>query len=306
MNKLKSNLSSCIRISAFVSLIGFASLSGEAQGPPIKDTFSEGTIDSKGVLDKQIKEVVFDELPLHLVVEFLRGEFDGLNFILAKELSDVAPSLQLRRVSILDILKGLSLATDQLVQFEQVSDRLFHLFVNPALQQQTQLKAFSLRSYFTDFDGDEDEALKELYETLDQGWSLMRKRAGHGLQNRRPELSIHQKTKLLIAVGYPTELGVVESIVDALQAGGSTIRFGAGGGAPGMGYGGGYGGAGGGFGSSGGGGYGAEGRGGGGGGGGAGGAGGAEMRGGDFGGGLSGGGQSSGFGGSASEKKERR
>ncbi len=284
MNTPKMILSSWFKLSAFVSVLSFASLAGVAQSSPKENSFSAGVSTSQVIIDRQINDLVFDELPLSSIVEFLRSEYDGINFILADEVADVTPSLQLRRVSLLDILEALSLATNQLVQFEQVSERLFHLFVNPGLQQQTQLKAFSLRSYFSDFDGDDDEALKELYQTLDQGWSMMRNGASRGHQNHRPEISIHQKTKLLIVVGYPSELGVVESIVDALQAGRSTVRFGGGGGA-----------AGGGFGSAGDV-YGYSGRGG----------GGAGMEGG-YGGGLgAGGAQVPGAGAPVNKKKERR
>ncbi len=244
-----------------ISVLGQAPAAGAGGGgfPSIPKEVS--------LLEKQVDQIEFDGLPLADIVHFLRDEFDGLNFVLADELSDVSLNLSLRRVTIIDILEGISLATNRLVLYEQVSDRLFHIRPDSMTQQQTQLRAFNLRGYFAAYEGEEDEALKELYELLDDGWTMVRRGRGGNLQSRRPELSIHRKTKLLIAVGFHAELAVVESIVEALQ--GARVQMGVAGGMGGFGgggvggggmFGGGYsyggGGGGVGFGGGGGGGYG--------------------------------------------------
>ncbi|MDA7867167.1 hypothetical protein N9B57_04440 [Verrucomicrobia bacterium] len=239
---MKTYLQNRARIVAATVMLSVSAVIAQAQSVPDKVAFGTAQNELSTLWEKQLDTVVFENLQLSEVVEFLREEFDGINFVLADELRDVEPFLKLRRVTISDILEGLALATDGLVQHKQVSDRLVHLFADSGIQRRPELKAFNLRIYFDAFGGEEEEALKELYQVLEQGWGMMRQADGGRSQGRRPELSIHQKTKLLIAVGYQTELGVVESIVDALHGGRSRIDFGGGmGGGMSRGGGGGYG-----------------------------------------------------------------
>lgn len=253
---MKTYLRKGSRIFAATVLLSLTGVVAQTQSVPDKRTVGAAADELSNVWEKQLDMVVFENLPLFEVVQFLRQEFDGLNFVLAEELRDEVPFLKLRRVTISDILEGLALATDGLVQHKQVSERLVHISADPGLQRSPELKAFNLRNYFNAFEGEEEEALKELYQVLEEGWIMMRHANGNRKQGRKPELSIHQRTKLLIAVGHHTELNVVEAIVDALHGERSRIDFGGGisagggGGYGGMG-GGGYGrGAGGGFGSS--------------------------------------------------------
>lgn len=223
-------------------IFGSSTIGGFAQGVSEKVAFGAVPEKHSSLWDRQLEVVVFEDIPLTEVVQYLRDQFDGLNFVLAEELQNVEPFLKLRRVSVSDILEGLSLATGGLVQHQKISDRLVHLFPDPGLQQRPELRAFNLRNYFETFGGEEEEALKELYQVLEQGWTMMRQLNRSGARGNKPELSIHQKTKLLIAVGYDSELRVVESIVDALHGGRSSIQSG-GMGAAGGGYGGFFGGA---------------------------------------------------------------
>ena len=241
MRKMKTYLRNGTWIIAAIAILSVSAVTAQAQSAPVKGSFGVASDVLSNVWEKQLKVVEFKSLPLSEVIQFLREEFDGLNFVLAEELRDVEPFLKLRRVTVSDILEGLALATDGLVQHKQVSERLVHISADPGLQRRPELKAFNLRNYFDAFGGEEEEALKELYKVLEQGWFMMRQANGGRKQGRKPELSIHEKTKLLIAVGHDTELRVVESIVDALHGGRSRIDFGGG-----MGGGGGYGGGGGG------------------------------------------------------------
>jgi hypothetical protein len=240
MKKMNTNIRNGARILVATVLISMSMVIAQGQGISKNEAFGAAPDALSSLWEKQLDLVVFENLLLSEVVEFLRQEFDGLNFVLAEELRDVEPFLKLRWVTISDILEGLALATDGLVQHKQVSERLVHLSVDPGVQRRPELKAFNLRNYFDAFGGEEEEALKELYQVLEQGWIMMRQANGGRSRGRQPELNIHQKTKLLIAVGYETELRVVEAIVDALHGGRSKIDFGGG-----MGGRGGYGGGGG-------------------------------------------------------------
>lgn len=191
--------------------------------------------------NKQIEDIQFEGLPLEEVIGFLRREFDGVNFILSEDIEDVPIKLILRRVNLSDILEGISLASGGLVECVTVSERLVNVLGHPSNQMKSQIRAFSLRNYLAGLEGDErEEAIVELHGVLDHGWAMMAA-AGQGGGGRRPELSIHNRTKILIVVGQAEQLRVVEEIVGALQVGVPTrSMMGAG---YGMGFGGGGGGA---------------------------------------------------------------
>ncbi len=198
---------------------------------------------------QRLNGIDFEAHPLVEIVDYLRSEFDGVNFILDEELADETLTLRLRRVTLEDILQAISLATRGLVQCDVVSESLVHVRTEPAPHEESSLEAFSLKSYFADYEGDDSDALKELYRVLEQGLAMVRTANGKRYQGKMPQLNIHHKTKLLIVAGTKSDLSVVSSIIGALEKHAESARpgnygFGQMGG--GGGYGGMYGGGGGG------------------------------------------------------------
>ena len=151
MREMKTYLQNRARIVAATVMLSVSAVIAQAQSVPDKVAFGTAQNELSTLWEKQLDTVVFENLQLSEVVEFLREEFDGINFVLADELRDVEPFLKLRRVTISDILEGLALATDGLVQHKQVSDRLVHLFADSGIQRRPELKAFNLRIYFDAF-----------------------------------------------------------------------------------------------------------------------------------------------------------
>src|SRR5205085_1582362 len=64
-----------------------------------------------------------------------------------------------------------------------------------------------------------DAAIKEVMESLETAWSMLRQ--ANGDQEELPKLNLHRGTKLLIAVGRPQDLEILEQVVKELQGSGA-------------------------------------------------------------------------------------
>jgi hypothetical protein len=173
---------------------------------------------------RRVNEVRLDGIPYSEVATVLAKSFPEINFVVTPGEIEQAVSLNLRSVTLDDIFAAMNLATRGCVQAAKINDRMVNIKVVEAVASEPTPKkvcrAFSLSRYLSGRADDQRElALKELEDALDQCWMMLQKANPTDPTLQRPELSLHSTTKLLIVVGVPEQLAVVEEVVNQLEGG---------------------------------------------------------------------------------------
>ena len=137
----------------------------------------------------------------------------------------------LRSVTLEEILKAIGPATegrvqviwndnDRLVIFDQASRALP---VDPATGQpfpnsgKKICRVYNVSDYLNGLaDKDADKAIAEIQNVLETAWKMLRD-ANSDIDEPIPTLSVHRGTKLLIAVGRPEDLMILDQVVTRLQ-----------------------------------------------------------------------------------------
>lgn len=166
----------------------------------------------------KMPELGFDERPLSQVMNHLRDEFPGVNFVISGQAENIPVALKLRHVGLEEILEALTFATDGQARFDVRKENLVVVQGRPRREAKPVLQAFSLHRYLDAKSQEESaEALARLEQTLESAWMMLAESEGGGPAPERPRLSIHRNTKILIAVGHPDQLAAIEEIINALQ-----------------------------------------------------------------------------------------
>jgi hypothetical protein len=165
--------------------------------------------------------------------EEFRQSWDGLNVIVPPSVADlpIGP-LQLRQITIENLCLIIPAATDRIV--EATFDRDAFLTFRPTVAiERTQpiCRIMSLTPYLAGKpEKDAEKAIVELQDAVVQACSLLAKARRSGKLDQ-PDFSVHQPTKLLIVVGSPESVNIVEGVVNALSGGpapGTSVGAGAG------------------------------------------------------------------------------
>jgi len=176
--------------------------------------------------ERRLERVSFDELPIREVVKYLREKYPEINFVMNGGAADVQVKIELRSVTLGNILDALTFASNGNVRFDKKELRLVTVLGRePRKRVAAELRAFSLSRYLSGLsEEDTERALKELDDVLNSSWEMLQNTRLAGEEFSFPKLSIHRKTKLLIVVGQPEQLEAVEQIVTALQGAAPTHR----------------------------------------------------------------------------------
>jgi len=172
---------------------------------------------------RRVNDVRLEGVPYSEVAAGLAKSFPEINFVVTPGESDeLAVSLSLRNVTLDDIFTAMNLATGGRVQAAKINDRMVNFkLVEAAASEPSPKKicrAFSLSRYLSGrSDKETDTALVELEDALKQCWTMLQKANPTDIALQRPELSLHPTTKLLIVVGVPEQLAVVEEVVNQLE-----------------------------------------------------------------------------------------
>lgn len=179
-----------------------------------------------------IPEYTADNLPLGEIVKDLQNRFPELNFHLKVQrvpdtgeridLGNIAVRIsRLRNVTLAEFLKVLELSTEIPIQITgKPGDRLI-VFDSGTVQQaksnHIETRVFSLAKYLENRTPEEQaKALAVLENVIAEAGKMYAEASQSGGFN--PRLNIHRGTKLLIVVGRPEELALVEHIVRELQS----------------------------------------------------------------------------------------
>jgi hypothetical protein len=185
---------------------------------------------------RRIPDLISDNLPLGEIINQLRQRFPEINF-LVKQQSDsdadvngVSVKMVLRAVTLQEILKALELASGRPIQITGGPDGRLVVFESkraalavdanglPVQPDPVTSRVFSISRYLENRSEKEaDVALRQLDEVI-ATTSRMLTDASNSQRRFKPILNFHRNTKLLIAVGRPDELEVIEQVVRELQS----------------------------------------------------------------------------------------
>lgn len=187
--------------------------------------------------DRKLQEFDYGDLSLSDLVNVLSEQFPEINFVVHSTVKDVPVSLKLRSVTLDDIFTALEISTKNTVRpidansglpmpvgtvrITKVNERMVSFTQGEAAESTTDkpvCRAFSLNRYLAGkSDGKEvNQALEDIEVALQLAWDMLRA-ANPGAQMQKPILNLHRATKLLIVVGQPASMEVVQQIVGQLN-----------------------------------------------------------------------------------------
>jgi hypothetical protein len=211
------------------TLHAFQTDAADKPAPEPPKEVSEASVNA--AWQRRIAEYTADNLPLDEVVKYLQDRFPELNFHLkVQQAPDAAERVdlpavsvrinRLRNVTLAEFLEVLELATDSPIQITgKPGDRLVVFDSKTSASTKPanlETRVFSLAKYLENRTHEEESvALAMLEDVLAEAGKMYAEASRSGSFN--PRLNIHRGTKLLIVVGRPDELAVVEQIVRELQ-----------------------------------------------------------------------------------------
>lgn len=202
----------------------------QAQQPQPSANENATTAVPKNAWDRQVAELVFVDETYEFVAALLRHHFPEFNFIVEEGFGkEVAPAIAIRNSRIHGILAALeaaspntraTLVTDNIVAIGPRTNGISTNTARPVVQ------TFNVRGYlFTKThhakdesarEEAEDKALRELELLVEESWSMLQEADSSLRQTPPPRLRMHKGTQMLISVGNPDQLRVIEEIVYSL------------------------------------------------------------------------------------------
>ncbi len=167
---------------------------------------------------RRLASLKMEALPLVEVVKELDGKFPEVNFIVPDAGRDATVSLNLRNVSLQEVLDAIEMSSEGAVRSMKRGNMVSFAVARSGNSRGNSAlcRVFRLSPYLDGKSEKESEvAVKSLYDALTLAWTMLGEQE-RGVQ--RPNLTIHRETKLLIAVGREKELSVVEQVVRELGA----------------------------------------------------------------------------------------
>lgn len=187
---------------------------------------------------RQLPEAFFDNIPLSEVANFLSDQFPEINFVLHPAAKDIPVSLKLRMVTLDDIFTALKIGTQNMVQgvdpvtggsmecaveFNKLNDRMVSVTYRqtPTSEASKPLcRAFSLSRHLAGkSDKEADNVLNEIEDALKLCWAMLQDADRSNTKTEQPQLNLHRGTKLLIVVGQPSQVEVVEQVINQVEGG---------------------------------------------------------------------------------------
>jgi hypothetical protein len=193
----------------------------------------EATPDTSMAWLRRIPELTLDNLPLDEIVKLLRQKFPEVNFLVKEKARSQSVALVLRSVTLEEILTAIGPATEDRVKViwpTNNSDRLV-IFDRPAKPVQVDpntglpfpaagkkiCRVYNVSDYLNSLPNtDVDKAIAEIQNVLEIAWRMLRD-ANQDEDQALPTLSVHRGTKLLVAVGRPEDMIILEQVVMGLQ-----------------------------------------------------------------------------------------
>ena len=192
--------------------------------------------DAAAAWQRRIPELFSDNLPLEEIVKELRRKFPEINFLIRNsdadniDLGAIPVRMTLRAVTLTEILKALELAAAAPIQITGAPDERLIVFDLKRLETGLppvgiRSRIFNLSKYLGNRDEKEvDVALRELEQVVRQTGHMLDS-SNPGKRRFHPQFNFHSGTKLLIVLGRPDELEVVQEVVKELQGQSATNKI---------------------------------------------------------------------------------
>jgi hypothetical protein len=160
----------------------------------------------------------FDDMDLKAIVSFLRDKFQGANFMVQPKAETVRVTLNVRNVGFEQALQAIAFASEGRVAVERMDYHFYGLVLtdstgNPA--QKPTCRVFNLSGAQDFSDAHPDAFLDEIKNSVQETVVALHN-ADPAATVVVPELQFHRSTRLLVAVGKPDSLAIVEQFVVAL------------------------------------------------------------------------------------------
>ncbi len=152
------------------------------------------------------------------IISFLRDHFPGANFMVQPKAENVRVTLNVRNVGMEQALQAVAFASDGRLAVSRMDYHFYGLILtDPAANssQKPTCRVFNLSGAQDFSDGRADAFLDEMKESIMQTMAILR-HADTASSLEMPELQFHRATRLLVAVGKPDSLAIVDQFVVAL------------------------------------------------------------------------------------------
>ena len=171
------------------------------------------------------------------LARLLETQFERANFVVPQTVANIRVTLKLRNVNLDQVLQAVAFATGQRVAAEEITENVYGFRLVPRTlpdgqpEPQTAVRVLSLAGAPQLAGGASAEAstesFKKVVDELETAFNdavVMLREADPGSTVEQPRLKFHPSTKLLVAVGKPEELNIVEQLVAALGGGFTTYN----------------------------------------------------------------------------------
>lgn len=218
------------------------SIAADPPKPAKADAKPKSAADASKATDpwqRRLPEFQADNLPLSEVASFLSDQFPEINFVLHPAVKDTPVSLRLRSVTLDDIFTALDIGTQSAghqvvdpmtglasqgaVQANKLNDRMVSFtYRQTPLPEATKpvCRAFSLSRHLAGkSDKEADNVLNEIEDALKLCWAMLQDADRANTKTEQPQLNLHRGTKLLIVVGQPSQVEVVEQVINQVEGG---------------------------------------------------------------------------------------
>ena len=187
---------------------------------------------------KVIAQLNFVKTNLKDVLSELRDIFDGVQFVTNGPVERLTVDIELRSVNLRNILTAIEIQLEGQIRIREMEGNLVAVYANVPPAPKPILRAFSIAPYIKikvneafekhdkNLEPEELETLKddilqvaedEIYDTIERSLQMLRDVSETSDQVGLAKLSIHPRSKLMIAVGSPESVEVVGQIVIALN-----------------------------------------------------------------------------------------
>ena len=169
--------------------------------------------------------VPFDvnDVPLSEVADKMRELFGDVNVVLSRDVENVRITLKLRSANLEQFSRAIEFASNEAVVVREIAEKTIGFSRNWEHQGETKptCRIFALKKYLADKVSNKDqqqthEAIDTLQKQLHEALTMLR-RVTPEEHLQVPELSFNPQTELLIAIGKPSELDLVDQMVRALE-----------------------------------------------------------------------------------------
>ncbi|GEM_PF-2209699 len=175
-------------------------------------------------MKRVVKEVDYREYSLSVVVQDLRTQFPEVNFIVGEKVEKLIIRLQMRNVTLPNILEALRIAGGNHLLVDQPDNMLITFALDQrAIDQENAdskkpvVRAFNLAGYFGDAPPEKmDGFFKQFTELLEETAQLYRRASPTDKSMEMPQFKLHFGTKMLIVVGSDESMRILDEIVYSL------------------------------------------------------------------------------------------